>query len=170
MKDFKLISEAEDSYHIAHNNGRKFTVDKKGLSPKAHDAIKTMCNGGMADGGSVQKLSEDGTVSNSKPTGSKAGSDVGAAALGAGYAKAFADDPNSWVDHPINNLVKLISPPTKTTTATAGYADGGKVQKLNSDGTVEDDNETDTSEPAPQGNAQEAVATAPAAGSADSGI
>lgn len=56
MKDFKVTSEAEDSYHIEHKDGRKFTVNKKELSPKAHEAIKKLCMGGMAAGGKVQKL------------------------------------------------------------------------------------------------------------------
>lgn len=54
MKDFKVMSEAEDSYHIQHKNGKRFTLDKKGLSPKAHEMIKKMCGGGvtkMSDGG-----------------------------------------------------------------------------------------------------------------------
>lgn len=56
MKGFKVISEADDSYHMQHDNGRKFTVDKKGLSKKAHEVIKKMCGGGraMADGGDVE--------------------------------------------------------------------------------------------------------------------
>lgn len=62
MKDFKVISEAEDSYHIQHKNGKTFTVDKKGLNKKAHEEIKKMCGGGMADGGAPQKLNSYGTV------------------------------------------------------------------------------------------------------------
>lgn len=53
MKDFQIISEADDSYHIKHKNGKAFTLDKKGLSKKSHEVIKKMCSGGMADGGTV---------------------------------------------------------------------------------------------------------------------
>src|ERR1700722_6670873 len=67
MKDFKVISDAEDSYHIQHKNGRKLTVDKKGLSPKAHDVIKKMCGGGavkMSGGGTAHKSMQQEAAEN----------------------------------------------------------------------------------------------------------
>lgn len=53
MKDFKVLSEADDSYHIQHKNGKSFTVKKSELNSKAHDEIKKLCMGGYADGGEV---------------------------------------------------------------------------------------------------------------------
>lgn len=54
MKDFEVLSEAEDSYHIKHKNGKAFTINKKELSPKAMATIQKMCAGGqMASGGRV---------------------------------------------------------------------------------------------------------------------
>lgn len=57
MEGFQLLSEADDSYHIQHKNGKSFTVEKKGLSKKAHEAIKKMSCGGnvqmKADGGEI---------------------------------------------------------------------------------------------------------------------
>jgi hypothetical protein len=46
LQEFKIKSEAEDTYHLEHPNGRTFTVEKKGLAPRVHDAIKKMCSGG----------------------------------------------------------------------------------------------------------------------------
>lgn len=63
MKGFKLISEAEDSYHIQHKNGRKFTVDKKGLNKKAHEQIKK-----LACGGAVQNFDDGGTPQALQPS------------------------------------------------------------------------------------------------------
>lgn len=57
MKNFKLVSEAEDSYHIEHKNGKKFTVDKKGLNKRAHEEIRKLCGGGA-----VQKFKNGGNV------------------------------------------------------------------------------------------------------------
>lgn len=57
MKGFKVISEAEDSYHIKHDNGKAFTVNKSGLSSKAKEAIQKLCGGG-----SVMKYAEGGEV------------------------------------------------------------------------------------------------------------
>lgn len=57
LKDFKVQSEAEDTLHLVHPNGKTFTVEKKGLSPKAMKAIQS-----LACGGSVQKMSTGGTA------------------------------------------------------------------------------------------------------------
>lgn len=56
LQDFKVQSESDDSYHLAHPNGRIFTVIKKDLDPKAHEAFKKMCMGGEA-----QKLNSGGS-------------------------------------------------------------------------------------------------------------
>lgn len=64
MKDFKLMSEADDSYHVQHKNGKTFTIEKKGLSEKAHGVIKKMACGGpvkMADGGDVPEWARNKT-------------------------------------------------------------------------------------------------------------
>jgi hypothetical protein len=57
LQDFKVESEAEDTYHLTHPvSGKKFTVEKKSLAPKAHEMIKKMCSGGsvaLANGGKV---------------------------------------------------------------------------------------------------------------------
>ena len=52
---YKLKSEAEDSLHIEHPSGKKFTFEKGKMSPKALALVKKMCSGGqaMADGGVV---------------------------------------------------------------------------------------------------------------------
>lgn len=57
LKDFKVQSEAEDSYHLVHPNGKTFTVQKKGLNEKAMSKIKK-----MSCGGEVQKLVDGGSV------------------------------------------------------------------------------------------------------------
>jgi len=57
LKDFKVQSEADDSYHLEHPSGKTFTVDKAGLSPKALKHIKK-----LSHGGAVQMLNSDGTV------------------------------------------------------------------------------------------------------------
>lgn len=57
LTDFKVKSNAEDSFHIAHPSGKSFTVLKKGLSPKAMEMIKKMCSGG-----DVQKFEGGGVA------------------------------------------------------------------------------------------------------------
>lgn len=42
LNSCKLLSEAEDTYHIAFPSGRKFTLEKKGMSEKAHNIIKKL--------------------------------------------------------------------------------------------------------------------------------
>lgn len=59
MKNFKLISDADDSYHIQHANGKSFTVMKKDLSEKAHAEIRKLAGGNqMAEGGMIQSIEE----------------------------------------------------------------------------------------------------------------
>lgn len=57
LKDFKLQSEAEDSYHLVHPSGKTFTVQKSGLNEKARSAIQK-----MACGGRVQNMAAGGVV------------------------------------------------------------------------------------------------------------
>jgi len=62
MKGFKLISEAEDSYHVQHEqSGKSFTLEKKGLHEKAHNIIKQMNCGGavkMNNGGMMGSIEQ----------------------------------------------------------------------------------------------------------------
>jgi hypothetical protein len=46
LKNFKLKSESEDSFHIVNPHGRVFTVMKKELHPKAHAEIMKLADGG----------------------------------------------------------------------------------------------------------------------------
>lgn len=46
LKNFKLKSESEDSFHIENPHGRVFTVMKKELHPKAHAEIMKLADGG----------------------------------------------------------------------------------------------------------------------------
>jgi hypothetical protein len=57
LKNFKLESEANDSYHIKSPMGRMFTISKVGLKPEAHAMIKKMCGGGE-----VKNYDEGGDV------------------------------------------------------------------------------------------------------------
>lgn len=57
LNDFKVQSEADDSYHLVHPSGKTFTVQKKGLNEKALSKIKK-----MACGGSVQRFDDGGNV------------------------------------------------------------------------------------------------------------
>src|SRR5271165_2658805 len=50
LSNFKLLKESPDSYEIGHPSGRKLTVEKKGLSDKAHKAIKMYADGGEVTG------------------------------------------------------------------------------------------------------------------------
>lgn len=56
LKDFQVTSEADDTYHLRHPSGKTFTVEKKGLSPKAMKQIQSLCSGG-----GVQKMADGGT-------------------------------------------------------------------------------------------------------------
>ena len=83
LSQFKVESETPENYHISHPNGKKFSLDKKGLSPKMHDKIKKMCMGGvakMADGGQVKP----------DPASSVAGATVKAA------SGADITNPKTW--------------------------------------------------------------------------
>lgn len=60
INDCKLLSEAEDSYHIAFPSGKTFTLAKKGLNERAHSIIQKLKEGSspvqtqkFADGGEV---------------------------------------------------------------------------------------------------------------------
>lgn len=57
LQDFKVESEAEDTVHLMHPSGRKFTVEKSKLSPKAKAVLQKMCGGGP-----VQKFDDGGTA------------------------------------------------------------------------------------------------------------
>lgn len=62
LSDFKVKSEAEDSYHLMHPSGKTMTVMKGELSPKAHETIKKMCMGGKyADGGNIFDYGQNST-------------------------------------------------------------------------------------------------------------
>ena len=54
LKDFKIQSEAEDSFHLVHPSGKSFTVEKKGLSSRAQSEIQKLKG--------PQKLSDGGGV------------------------------------------------------------------------------------------------------------
>lgn len=56
LNKFSLISEAKDSYHVKSPSGKAFTVNKKGLSDKAHSLIKNLKKGSQTfyDGGDVE--------------------------------------------------------------------------------------------------------------------
>lgn len=45
---YKILNESEHHYEIGTPEGGSFHVAKVGLSPKMHDNIKAMCEGGMA--------------------------------------------------------------------------------------------------------------------------
>lgn len=64
LRQFKIKSEAEDSFHVEHPSGKAMTIMKKGLSPQAVGAIKKMCSGGMAEGGPL-KMTDAGQVPDS---------------------------------------------------------------------------------------------------------
>lgn len=124
LQDAKLISEAEDSYHIEMPSGRTLTVDKSKLSEKAHALVRSLRPP------DTQKFDEGGSVS--------------ARPLDAGYLKEvnsrYPSDPNrpndshkstrdieSDVEHsdmaPYSNHFK-----DKQLKAVRGYADGGEAQ------------------------------------------
>lgn len=44
LNNFKLLKEDADNYHLVHPEGRKFTVSKKGLRPKALEIVKSMAH------------------------------------------------------------------------------------------------------------------------------
>lgn len=65
LTKFKVLSDANDSYHVQSPTGRTFTVLKEKLKPEAHAMIKKMCAGGVAGyakGGTVQHLDDGGGV------------------------------------------------------------------------------------------------------------
>lgn len=66
LKDFKIQSEAEDSYHLVHPSGRAFTVEKKSLNEKARKAIEALKGPQkFDDGGAVRtEIVPDYTSSN----------------------------------------------------------------------------------------------------------
>lgn len=54
LKSFHLMGEDEKSYKVGHPNGRALTIDKAGLSEKAHAVIKKLSPvQHLADGGDV---------------------------------------------------------------------------------------------------------------------
>jgi hypothetical protein len=57
LQNSKLISEAEDSYHIELPSGRKMTLEKKGLNEKAHAIVKK-----LKKSDDVQKFDDGGTA------------------------------------------------------------------------------------------------------------
>lgn len=61
LQDAKLVSEAEDSYHIEMPSGKRLTVEKHKLHDKAHDLIRSMQK---AD---VQKFDDGGEVKDKGP-------------------------------------------------------------------------------------------------------
>jgi len=58
LKDFKIKSESEDSYHVEHPSGRSFTFMKSSMSPKALAMVQKLSKGGEVqhfdNGGDVQ--------------------------------------------------------------------------------------------------------------------
>lgn len=48
LSEFKILKEDHDSYEVGHPSGKSISIAKKGMSEKAHAAIKKMCSGGMA--------------------------------------------------------------------------------------------------------------------------
>lgn len=81
LTDFKLHGEDADSYHLMHPTGRKIVLKKKGLSDKAHAAIK-----------SIQHFERGGTV---QPTPNELDAAVDAEAA----ANASANQPRALVDN-----------------------------------------------------------------------
>lgn len=63
LQDAKLISEAEDSYHIEMPSGRTLTVDKSKLSEKAHALVRSLRPP------DTQKFDEGGEVQNKPDKG-----------------------------------------------------------------------------------------------------
>lgn len=59
LQDFTFLKEDDDSYHVGHPSGKTFAVSKKGMSEKAHSAIKRMQSAQQfVDGGRVLASSE----------------------------------------------------------------------------------------------------------------
>lgn len=46
LSNFSILKEDDNNYHIGHPNGRSLIVNKKGMSDKAHEAIKKYAHGG----------------------------------------------------------------------------------------------------------------------------
>lgn len=65
LKDFKLLKEDGDNFHLAHPSGRSFVVEKRKLSQKAHGAIQK-----LSDGGEVAP--KDPTAGTEQPNASNA--------------------------------------------------------------------------------------------------
>ncbi len=54
LKDFSLLKEDNDSYHVKHPKGKTLVVSKKGMADKAHEIIKGLKKPDMmADGGEM---------------------------------------------------------------------------------------------------------------------
>lgn len=92
LKNFKLMSEAHDSYHIASPTGKMFTVDKKSLKPEAHEMIKKMCSGGT-----VQNFDDGG--------------------IPVGTNTVLADDPNAQPATPAPDVSAAVDPTQNIPTA-----------------------------------------------------
>lgn len=93
LKDFTVQSEAEDTYHLRHPSGQTFTVEKKGLSPKAQKEIQALCSGGgvqkMASGGTSVPLMLDPNAPESLPGPQPTPADIAVDAVSAPPEKAF---------------------------------------------------------------------------------
>ena len=64
LSNFKLLKEDDNNYEIGHPNGKKLTVEKKGLSDKAHKAILALKESDkkMSDGGETEDDATDPRV------------------------------------------------------------------------------------------------------------
>ncbi len=59
LQHFKLLKEDAATYSVAHPNGKKLIINKKGLSDKAHQMIKSLRKQQFADGGVVDLSDKD---------------------------------------------------------------------------------------------------------------
>jgi hypothetical protein len=53
LKQFKLIHQTKDQYHIQHPSGKKMVIEKAGMSKAAHEAIKKFASGGPVSEGTA---------------------------------------------------------------------------------------------------------------------
>ena len=68
LGNFKLLKEDENSYSLAHPNGKKLDVSKQGLSDKAHAAIQKLKGTVQKfDGGGEATQDQTSSASNDAP-------------------------------------------------------------------------------------------------------
>lgn len=60
LEKFRLLKEDDNQYHLASPNGKKFAVDKSGLSENAHSVVKSLV-------GKRQKFDDGGMAADDRP-------------------------------------------------------------------------------------------------------